>query len=635
MRELHLWLKQSLQPNWLLVGCSISTLLAWGLWVRDAIAAPPTVSVAAHAPLTPSPIPPVPQSAIPSTQNNLEEGWALRSELPTLMQLAQTNVLPRGGESPSLDPLPEPALPPPLPAPEDLLGPDFTPAASPETPLPGDEITVVIQKFDVVGSTVFSEKDFADITEAYVDRPLTFEEVLEVRDAITQLYVNNGYITSGAIVPPQPLEDGIAQIQVIEGGVEDIIVAGTTRLKPSYVSSRLGLGAQTPLQLDRLLEQLQLLQLSPLIDRISADLQAGTRPGTNLLAVAVEEADTFNLGYTLDNNRSPSVGSIRHQFSLNERNLTGYGDSLFLGYSLTEGSQDLDVSYTLPVSPRNTTVTAYFSRTDSDVIEDPFDVLEASSESWVSEITVRHPLIQTPTQDLALGLIASHQETQTFLGIDDIGGFPLSAGADDEGRTKVTALRFFQEWTRRSTMQVFALRSQFNLGLGALDATVNDDPDLPDSRYFSWLGQGQWVRLLANNTPLILRGSVQLTPDPLLSLERYGLGGQATVRGYRQDVLLTDNGAALSLEARLPLWDDPDQNALLQITPFIDSGWGWNNVETNPDPNTLLGIGTGLLLQVEEASFRLDWGIPLISRDGEENTLQEQGIYFTLNFSFL
>jgi hemolysin activation/secretion protein len=547
--------------------------------------------------------------------------------------IAQTNILPRNGESPSLDPLPEQQPPPPLPPPQDLL-PDFTPAPLPETPLPGDGITVVIQRFEVVGSTVFSEADFAKITANYIDRPITFEEVLAVRDQITRRYVDAEYITSGAIVPPQPLQDGVAQIQVIEGGIEAIVVEGTTRLRPSYISSRLGLGAQTPLQVDRLLEQLQLLQLSSQIERISADLQAGTSPGINLLVVSVTEADTFNLSYSLDNNRSPSVGSIRNRIGLNELNLTGVGDALRLDIALTAGSQDYNLYYSLPVSPRNTTVAAYLNASNSNVIEAPFDVLAAASEAYVGEITLRHPLFQTPTEEFALGLIGSHQRTQTFLGIDGIGGFPLSPGADGDGRTRVTALRFFQEWTQRSTSQVVALRSQFNFGLNALGATLNGNPDIPDSRYISWLGQGQWVRLLAQDTPLILRGSVQLTPDPLLSIERYGLGGQATVRGYRQDALLTDNGAAVSLETRFPLWRHPDRHALLQIAPFIDSGVGWNSREINPNPNILLGVGTGLLFQRNDASLRLDWGIPLVSRSGGKNTLQEQGLYFNLNVPF-
>ncbi|RZM76705.1 ShlB/FhaC/HecB family hemolysin secretion/activation protein [Leptolyngbya iicbica LK] len=552
---------------------------------------------------------------------------------PAPEPVAQVTSPNRPGTSPSLEPLPDIAPPAPLPAPEELLGPDFTPAPPPELPLPGDEITFTVQQFTLVGSTVYTDADFADEFAQYVDRPITFDDLLTVRDAITAQYREDGYLTSGAIVPPQPLQDGIVEIQIIEGSVEDIDIEGTRRLHPAYVSSRLGLGAQAPLQIDDLLRQLQLLQLNPLIETISADLQAGTVPGTNRLVVTVTEADSFRMGYTLDNNRSPSVGSIRHQLRANEGNVTGYGDTLSLSTSFTEGSQDLDLAYSLPVSPYNTLVTAYYSTTHSDVIESPFDILEASSEASVFELTVQHPLVQTPTEEVVLGLIGSHQRTQTFLGIDDIGGFPLSAGADEDGRTRVSAVRFFQGWTRRSPQQVFAVRSQFNLGVDAFGATINDG-DTPDSEFFSWLGQAQWVRLLAPDTPLIVRGSLQLTPDALLTLERYGLGGQATVRGYRQDELLTDNGAALSVEARIPVWQSDTQTALLQITPFIDGGHGWNTREADPADNTLLSVGAGLLLQVRDATFRLDWGIPLLQRDGSDNTLQEQGLYFTLDLPF-
>ena len=351
--------------------------------------------------------------------------------------------------------------------------------------------------------------------------------------------------------------------------------------------------------------------------------------------VTVDEADSFDITYSLDNNRSPSVGRVRNQLTLNEGNLFGYGDSLSVSYSRTEGSKDWDFTYTLPVSPHNTFVKAYYSTATSDIIEEPFDTLEASSDASIIELTVEHPIIQTPTSDFVVGLIGSHQRSQTFLGIDNIGPFPLSVGADDQGRTRVSALRFYQAWSRRSPQEVLALRSQFNIGLDAFGSTIQDDPDLPDSVYFSWLGQGQWVRLLAQDTPLIFRGSLQLTPDFLPSLERYSLGGQATLRGYRQDTVLTDSGAALSIEARLPIWRDSERNILLQVAPFVDSGLVWNNVADNPNPNALVGVGAGLLFQYGRASLRLDWGIPLTTLDESGNSSDEQGLYFTLNVPFL
>lgn len=61
--------------------------------------------------------------------------------------------------------------------------------------------------------------------------------------------------------------------------------------------------------------------------------------------------------------------------------------------------------------------------------------------------------------------------------------YPLSQSADEQGRTRISALKFFQEWTQRDTSQVIAARSQFNLGVGAIDATVNAEQ--PDTRFLS------------------------------------------------------------------------------------------------------------------------------------------------------
>ncbi|NEQ48387.1 MAG: ShlB/FhaC/HecB family hemolysin secretion/activation protein [Leptolyngbya sp. SIOISBB] len=529
-------------------------------------------------------------------------------------------------------PQPEPEPLPTLPSPEELLGPEF-PSPVDEPFVPSDETTFTVERFEVVGSTVFSEAQLAEITAPFTDRPITFADVLEVQSAITQRYVDEGYVTSGAVVPPQTFQDGgIAQIRVIEGRLEATQITGTRRLHPSYVESRIGIGASTPLNVNRLLERLQLLQLDPLIENISADLQASTQPGANLLVVSVTEADSFDASYGFDNNRSPSVGTARNQFRLTEGNLLGFGDRLSLGYTLTEGSDGFDIGYTLPLSPHNTTLRFVANLNDSEVIEDPFDVLEISSQSDLYELTLRHPLVETPTREFTLGLTASHERGQTFLGIDDIGPFPLSPGADDEGRTRVSALRFFQEWTQRSSGQVVGLRSQFSFGGDWFDATINEEG--PDSRFFAWQGQAQWVRSLGPDSLLLVRGGGQLSADSLLTLEQFGLGGQSTVRGYRQDQLLTDSGVLASAEVRFPVLREPNNNVLLQIAPFIDFGYGWNNNSDNPDPNTLLGLGTGLLLTIDnDLTARLDWGIPLISVDADRDTLQENGLYFSIGLS--
>jgi hemolysin activation/secretion protein len=211
-------------------------------------------------------------------------------------------------------------------------------------------------------------------------------------------------------------------------------------------------------------------------------------------------------------------------------------------------------------------------------------------------------------------------------------GYPLSPGANERGETRISAIRFFQEWINRGSQEVLALRSQFSLGIGALDATINEKP--PDSRFFAWRGQAQYLRLLAPDTILLLRSDLQLANETLVPIEQFGLGGIDSVRGYRQDALLSDNGLFASAEVRVPIVRIPEWNSILQVAPFVEVGTTWNSSgRANPDPNTLASAGLGLLWRTgDKFTARLDWGIPFIDLGLSKDTLQENGLYFTLEY---
>lgn len=531
-------------------------------------------------------------------------------------------------QPPTSTPTPEP--PSLLPPPDQLL--PLPEPATPAQPIPGEvPDTIVVERFEVVGSTVFTAADFAEVTARFTKRPISLTELFQARTAVTQLYLDRGYITSGAFIPPQKLQGGVVTIQVIEGRLEDIQVSGTTRLDPGYIRSRLAIATAPPLHRDRLLEALQLLQLNPLIQTLAAELSAGTTPGTNLLQVKVTEAPTFQAQLLFDNDRSPSVGTDRRQIQLSEGNLLGFGDSIGLTYTNTDGSNALDASYTLPLSPYNTTLTLAYGTTSSQVIERPFNVLDITSASRYYELTLRQPLIQTPSQELALGLIAARRESEALL----LGGaLPFPApGSDAQGRTRISALRFFQDYTSRSSTDVIALRSQLSFGLGLLDATINANP--PDTRFVAWRGQGQYVRLLAPDLLLLVRGDLQFADRPLVALEQFSLGGLETVRGYRRDLLVADNGFLASVGLRIPVLRIPEINSLVQVEPFVDVGTVWNQSGGSTlTTTTLASTGLGLRWQVvDRLTARFVWGIPLVSVPRSSNTWQENGLYFSIVYT--
>jgi hemolysin activation/secretion protein len=528
---------------------------------------------------------------------------------------------------PQIDRLPQP-IPSTLPVqPVPLIPPTQTPV---EPPVPTTE-RIKVLRYEVVGSTVFSAQELAKVTQQFTGE-VTFDRLQAAKNAIEKLYLDRQYLTSGAYIPTGQtlaIDGATVRIQIVEGKLEDIKVTGTNRLNPEYIRSRLGLATQPPLNNDRLIEGLRLLQQDPLIGIIAAELSTGIQPGTNLLEIKVTENQTFNSEIATNNNRPSSIGSWQRRAQISEANLTGWGDRVILAYSNTDGSNGIDASYTVPLNPTQTTLSVNVGGTNSRIIEEPYRSLDLTTNSRYAEVSIRQPLMrrarQDSTQEFALSLTGSRLESNSALGNTP---YPLSAGADDNGRLGVSALRFGQEYIYRDSRSVLALKSQVNVGIGALNSTINTTA--PDSRFVSWQGQGRWLKQIALNTDLIVQGRVQLADRSLVALEQFAVGGQNTVRGYRQDSLLADNGAFVSAELQLPMISSAE--SLLQLAPFIDTGAVWNNSGQGNSSNILLSTGLGLQWRTDRLNARIDWGIPLLNTSPSQNSLKGSGFYFSIRY---
>lgn len=521
-----------------------------------------------------------------------------------------------------------PEIPPRTPEPQK---PILTPPETQDIPeIEGEGAqgeTFFVKKIEIIrDNEEILTKEIAEITSKLENQTVSFEQLLQLRSDITKLYIDNGYINSGAFLLSQVIDkDGVVKIQVVEGELEDIQLEGLNRLRASYVRSRIKRAATVPLNKNRLERALQLLQIDPLISQVNAELTAGSSPGKNILKLIVKEAPAFHAGIFARNSQSPSIGSEQFGIFAVHDNVLGFGDSLRAEYGITEGLDIYDINYIFPVNAKNGEIGFRFSNNDSRIIEDRFEDIDIRSEAQTYSLNFRQPLTLTPNSEFALGLGLDLRRSQTFI-LDDI-PFSFSEGAED-GESKVTVIRFSQDWVQRDTTTVLAARSQFSFGIDAFDATVNSSGT--DGRFFSWLGQFQWVQQVTPRSILVSRINAQLTPDSLLSLEKFSIGGIDTVRGYRQNELVTDNGVTASVELFIPLTSNSNE---LRIAPFFDIGAAWNNRGINPDPNIIAGVGVGLLWQPNrDLNLRLDYGLPLIDIEDRGDTLQDNGLYFSLQY---
>lgn len=516
---------------------------------------------------------------------------------------------------------------PPRESPGQIL-PPLSPPPLPELEVP-PRTRVFVRRVNVVGSTVFSQEELARITDRYVDRYLTAEDLEALRVELTSLYVDRGYINSGAVLPDQSVRDGVVVYDVIEGALTDVEISGNRWFRDGYLRRRLVVG--TPLNLNDLQRKIELLLDDARIRRLAADLKPGLRRGESVLDVRVEDQRPFRFTFDLNNYQAPSVGALREIFTLEDVNLLGWGDALMLQYGRSEGLNPLlDFRYAVPVTARDTTVSFEYQRNSNTVVEQPFTPLNIQSTSEIFTLGIRQPVYRTPQTLVTVELIGQREsENTSLLGIP----FSLEPGAQN-GESVITPLRAVLEVVYRTQTQAIAARSRFSVGINALGATINSDPKVPDGQFFAWLGQFQWARRLPIlDSQLILRTDLQIASQPLLTLEQVAVGGRFTVRGYRENTLVRDNAFIGSLEARVPVIQNTRFADYVELVPFFDYGRAWFAATPTPDPLYLASLGIGLRwaltmpgqLASLRSEFEVYFGYRLnpVMIAGQPNTLQD------------
>jgi hemolysin activation/secretion protein len=199
------------------------------------------------------------------------------------------------------------------------------------------------------------------------------------------------------------------------------------------------------------------------------------------------------------------------------------------------------------------------------------------------------------------------------------------------------------DWSKRWTRDAIATRLKFSQGVDWLDATDNSalPGDLPDSDFTAVLLQAEYVHQFDwRNAQLLGRITAQGTDDPLLPVEKLAVGGRSTVRGYRENLLVRDEGVIASIEARVPMFvDDAGVSRVgLTFAPFVDFGVARDRLESlsSSESQDLLSAGAGLLLNPwQPLHVEVYYGHRFEEDIGDSGDgLQDDGVHFRVTFGW-
>jgi len=503
---------------------------------------------------------------------------------------------------------------------------------------PGENLVYSIASLMALLDQVLEESRGISRTTPAIEPPeITLQEMCAWAKAITLKYVDDGYLTSQALV----LSSAPKELQVYEGTLaeDDIEVRGLKHLREGYVRDRIMQGISTPLRLQDLEDQLQLLRQDPLFDGFRANLSRKSKRAISesRLVVTIEESDAIDGNLSYDNESPETLGSNRFETEIMARNMSGIGDTISTRWQQSgeRGSRLHNFSYQAPFNAKGGTVSLEANVGRSRIVNGLLSDLDIKDNSGQYEVRVRQPLWRSFSDEFALSLGYSYRQSQTTV----LGqGVAFGAGPEPDGQSRLSVLRFSQDYLSRDSQGAWVMQSQFNWGNDWFGATVNDK-GVPDSQFFSWLGQAARYQRLGSRHLFISRVDVQLTTDALLNDEQFVIGGGQSVRGYRQNARLGDNGFRLSFEDRVTLLRDNTGFPSVQIIPFLDMGYVWNhasNPNSTPSDRWLSSLGLGVLWKpLPDFTFRVDYGVPLNPiADNGNDFLQKRGLHFNLDYGF-
>lgn len=478
---------------------------------------------------------------------------------------------------------------------------------------------------------------------------ITLDRVTALVQSINLAFAANGYLNSGVLIAGGT-EDAVLRLTLIHGrlaSVPDVRWSTHRRgMTADYVTARMRAANTVPLNAITVERSFRLLAEDPAISTIKADLVPGARPGEAGLALTVDPARRADAYVSYGNSRSPAIGGTRVAIGGYVRNLFAAGDVFSVEGGLTARRPDVSGSYETPFITPGLSLAVRASLNEASVVDRPLVPLDIRARDVGVEGGLSYRLIAEPltpagsgtwrsARSLTLGARVGHRETETFL----LGQpFSFSPGSVD-GRSRLTVLRLTADFIERGISKVTALSFTLTQGLSGTRSTLPGVAS-PDPGFRSYLAQLSHARRLTpGGLELRLRLTGQWADGLLYSGERLSVGGEYTVRGYRETLALVDAGAIGSMELAQPFSlsrsgrdaKGTDWGAF-SLSAFADGALLKNRRDPQPVPDRLGSVGASLAWVPSEAiTARITYAralvdaVPVGSRD-----LQDRGFQFRL-----
>ena len=477
----------------------------------------------------------------------------------------------------------------------------------------GAELSFALQQVIWNPSEILTKEQIQAVTASYIGKQVTLKDLREMADKITNIYRDKGYMTCGAVLPPQRIHDGVVEIRLIEGKTGTVNLTGNRYTKSGYIMNRIGLKPREIANTEKLNQDLRWFQGTNDV-QLRVVMKPGAEEGTTDYDIMAFEPQNQSVTLYTDNDGYESSGRWRAGIFYNMKSVSGHRDSLRAHFIGSRGTKAWSLGYSVPISRKGMRLELDYSGNKTKVVKGELEPLGVEGKSNSFSVTWRAPFHVTEKSRHEAGLQYVHQKSETELGH----GTGLVVPWVDDRIQRVIPYVSFTHYGKDS---VLYHKHSF---VWARRRDIDGESDTGKLYRLSSF----WQKRNTNGQFWQARLDGQFgSGDNLAASDRFFIGGVNSVRGYEEGFIGGSRGISMGLEYHIPV----DKAKRIFVYPFFD--WGTVGGYAAPEHNKLMSAGIGIEARYKHLYGTLTVGFPF-KKDFYDDKVSSARVDFSLSAAF-
>ncbi|AWH89931.1 ShlB/FhaC/HecB family hemolysin secretion/activation protein [Limnobaculum parvum] len=443
-----------------------------------------------------------------------------------------------------------------------------------------------IAQINIDQTTQLSENDKNQLVQPYINQCIGISQISQLVEAVSEWYISRGYITSRAFLTEQDLSSGTLNIWVLEGKLENVLLEGESTTAISMAFPGLEGKIFNLRDIEQGMEQINRLRTVP----VQIEILPGSTQGLSVVNLAATPEFPLDVTLGFDNSGQKSTGTGQMNASITGNNLLRIADKWFVSgakssdLSNSHDAQSLQASLSVPYGY----ALFDYSYSWSDYlsgIDNRGYVWRSRGDSQTHRLNSSWTLYRDGDIKTALSFGVTHRINRNY----------LNEVLLESSSRKLSSFTIGVNHGQKLWGGFATLNPAYSQGVPWLGAE-DDEGKLagaPKAEFAKWSVSGSYYLPLTERVTWLSSLYGQWTPDRLYGSERLTLGGESSVRGFKEQYLAGDNGGYLRNELNTALFTMPVMGQVSLVTA-VDGGYLQHDSLDKYASGTLWGAAVGV-----------------------------------------